>query len=81
MLTFLIVVGTFAIVLALAYFIIWAMVRASEAKGRAEATEAIRAEQVKDAHRRLSNALDADAKSRADSATDGLYNDDGHRRD
>jgi hypothetical protein len=57
------------------------MIRASEEKGRAEATEAIKDAQNKDALRRLKNALDADAKSRADSAAGGLYNDDGHRRD
>lgn len=79
--TVLIVLGALGAATAVAYFIVWAMIRASEEKGRAEATEAIKDAQNKDALRRLKNALDADAKSRADSAAGGLYNDDGHRRD
>lgn len=75
------VIGAFAVAIAFVYFIVWAMVRASEEKGRAEAAQAIRDAQHAEALRRLKNALDADAKSRADSAAGGLYNDDGHRRD
>lgn len=75
------IIGAFGVAVAFVYFVVWAMVRASEEKGRAEASEAIKDAQNKDALRRLKNALDADAKSRADSAAGGLYNDDGHRRD
>ena len=75
------IIGAFAVAIAFVYFVVWAMVRASEEKGRAEASEAIKDAQNKDALRRLKNALDADAKSRADTAAGGLYNDDGHRRD
>ena len=68
--------------IAVAYFVFWAMVRASEEKGRVEAADAIRKAQHEDGLRRLKNALEADAASRADSASNGMFDhDDGFRRD
>lgn len=63
------------------YMAIWAAVRMAEEKGKREGESNLRKEQEKDARRRLENAMAADAKSRAESASGGLLNNDGHRRD
>jgi hypothetical protein len=71
------IAGLFATI----YVAVWAAVHMAEEKGKQEGESELRKAQEKDARRRLENALAADAKSRAESANDGLLNDDGHRRD
>jgi hypothetical protein len=60
---------------------VWAAVRMAEEKGRRQGEGDLRKTQEEDARRRLKNALDADAKSRASSSAGGLRDNDGHRRD
>lgn len=63
------------------YVAVWAAVHMAEEKGKQEGESGLRKAQEEDARRRLENALAADNKSRADSNSGGLRNDDGHRRD
>lgn len=57
--------------------LVWWLVSQAKAIGRAQE----RAEGVKEANRRLNEATAADIAVRADIASGGLYDDDGHRRD
>lgn len=57
--------------------LVWWLASQAKAIGRAQE----RAESVKEANRRLNEATAADIAIRADMASGGLYDDDGHRRD
>ena len=82
MTTLLVSLAVFVALIAFVYMVVWAMVRASEEKGRQEAENNIHKAQTEDALRRLKNALEADARARAESARGSVQDhDDGHRRD
>jgi flagellar biosynthesis/type III secretory pathway M-ring protein FliF/YscJ len=81
MYTFVAAVTFFAVLIAVLFMAVWAAIRMAEEKGRTEGESDLRKAQQDDARRRLENAMAADSKSRADSASGKLREDDGHRRD
>lgn len=63
--------------LALVAGVIWALVTKAKRQGRDQE----RLESLKEANRRINEAIEADRAIRADIASGGLYDDDGYRRD